>query len=98
MKYYSTVLNKLFDSEADLHKAEAAEEEKAKIAKEKAEREKLEKERAEAIKAKERQKIEKMIKETTTAIDEYIKKYNDYHFLFTPYSASLWDVLAELLK
>ena len=98
MKYYSTVLNKLFDSEVDLHKAEAAEEEKAKIAKEKAEREKLEKERKEAIKTKERQKIEKMIKETTTAIDEYIKKYNDYHFLFSPYSSSLCDVLAELLK
>lgn len=104
MKYYSTILNKLFDSIPELEKAEIEQKNKEKIAAEKEAKLKAEKEAKEKKKKEEAQKIEKMIKETTEAINKYVKQYGDISFsspkdyLLFPYSSGFFDILSELFK
>lgn len=75
MKYYSTKLNRLFDTTEELEKAEKELEEKQKEA------EKIKAERAEA--AKKVEEAYKLADETKKAADdllnEFIKKYGSYH-------------------
>lgn len=79
MKYYSEKLKKLFDSEAELTKAENA------VTAEAAKQEKIRKEREAAAKA-----IDEKLKEKVRVTDEYnkmiadfCKKYGKYHKTIT---------------
>lgn len=79
MKYYSEKLKKLFDSEAELVKAESA------ATAEATKQEKLRKEREEAAKAIDEKLKEKIrvTKEYNNMLADFCKKYGKYHKTIT---------------
>lgn len=79
MKFYSEKLKKLYDTEAELHKAESAYDDVA------AKKEKERRERADAAKAidekyKEKAKVEA---EYSKMVADFCKKYGSYHKTYT---------------
>ncbi len=101
MKYYSTELNELFDSEEALVKAEKAEIEK----KEKAEAELKAKKADRAKRAKE---VEKAFKDAMKAqqkadelLNSFVKDYGSFHATFDgdySYGSNLVNYLVDFLK
>ena len=94
MKYYSTDLNKFFDSEQELIKAENEAKEKERITKAKAEQARAEKERAEAAKRAERtrraKEVEEAFREAREAqnkvsklLTDFTKDYGYFHTTFS---------------
>jgi len=99
MKYYSTVLNKLFDSEKECNKAEKEAEVKQQAAKKAAEEAKLNRE-ADAKKVEAAyDEMVKAEKNYQQVLSDFCKKYGSYHFTisqptdFVGHLFNLFDIL-----
>lgn len=98
MKYYSEILKKAFDTEADCLKAEK--EYNAKLSAKKAAEEKLAKERKDRAK-----EVEEALKKAQDAKEEYIKlldnfckDYGSFHFSYSSDKFSPSGILVDFLN
>lgn len=100
MKYYSEVLDKMFDSVLELNNAEKLDEIKKEAAAKKAKEEAEKKAKAKEKQAAERKEIEDAINHATELLMNYIKKYGyfDYSTLYkTPSKETVSDSFVDLL-
>jgi flagellar hook-basal body complex protein FliE len=95
MKYFSDKLNKVFEKEDDLHKAE--EDYDNRMAKAKADQEKLKNERSERAKEVEKAMEDAQIAsaKATELLNKFIKDYGAYH---TTLTVAPEDVFDEFFK
>lgn len=103
MKYYSEMLNKLFDSVSALNAAEYTEKQRKEAAQKAKEKEEAEKKAKKAKQEEAAKKIENMIADTANAISDYLKDYGDFTATVPKSkcdqnSPSYFDLISEIFK
>lgn len=101
MKYYSEVLNKMFDSVLELNNAEKLDQIKKEAAAKKAKEEAELKAKVKAEQADEKKKIEDAINYATKLLMDYIKKYGYFDWSAsykTPSKEIVGDSFSDLLE